>query len=1173
MLFKYKYLLFICIYLISFVKTQDTAVLSSSTSSFVTSSCNFTFNNNIYDLSPLTLTDGSSYKASYSFLKLDFIFNICGYTKDCNNKYSNRRYSQACSIFPLPTQVGDPSTETVVENSNGITISYTGSDYLCSRSNQLNFICDQNTSFKIIKVHAYRCKYIVNIHSKYACPTPIPLKPTQPPKPRPLPNPSQCFFLGNQSDNNTFYNLSRLILPNNNSYRTQIGYIDQGLYKTDTLFFSICGEITICQNYPQFSAIHYQSCLIKNQSSLPTGSPLLVNTYSTNRGITLVYQTDTVYQECKSNISLVLLCSSVEFKILQSSGPVNCGYQINILSKYACPITIDDHGASHSESLSSSSSTSSSEDPNSNCILSTVYNAYVYNLSPLILPNGGYYNASFKISSTDSFNLLFSVCGNQVDVCKHLNQLSGNSSSYQSCQVYNNQYAIQTGVPSQLSYITGSGSTSLTYSTSNGYQSINRQNKIIISCNSSTEFNIVSTNFQNATNTYQVNVDSKYGCPCAFRNPKSGATFDLSPLILPNNGAYNTTIGYMDHGNYIPFTVYFSVCGKASICNQYQSNGGDYQSCQVTQTNLAQMIAVPSNVDVKLYNDRIQLVYSSSPQCGSTCSKTTLQLICDENADFNMVSSFEFLSGQFQIDARTKYACPQGGDSSKEQSTSDYNSSSSADSTSEEIDARCFIEGPNNNHYDLTPLALPNGGSYSAAFTGYSDGDYTIYFSICGKARVCQDNFIQLSGNKTSYQSCQIYSGKYAVQTGDTSGLNLDPTLLTSNSITLTFASNNKYFGCERSQKVTLTCDPTTDFKITGTKTEPCIYTVFINSRYACPKSDLPSSEQSSSDFGPRPSIPQCIFNLTNNIYFDLSPLSKRNNGYYNVSFNPNNEGYTLLFTICGDISNICETLVQMTGNTTYQSCQVYAGLYSYQTGIPSLVTATTSPNTITLIYESNIQFSGCKRKNVLFFTCDKSVELKITSSSSPYPCVYQINFNSKFACPKQRSDSSLISDSLLLSTSGEHHHHHQVQTSCKFTDQKGTTFDLSPLMNDLSYRVLKVNSSFTLYYSICGTSVDICKDFIQMTGNASAYQSCLVYQNKYSYQTGIPTSGTYSISPDNNQVTLNFKSNISYAGCTRGFTLTFICDPSVVEETMLAQSESQCIYQIISRSKHSCPK
>ncbi|KAF2070830.1 hypothetical protein CYY_007854 [Polysphondylium violaceum] len=297
----------------------------SFSGNFVTASCSFTINDNVYDLSPLTLTDGSSYKTTFSFLKLDFLFNVCGSVPKCYNKFTSKTESQACTTFPVPIQVGSPSSQTASENSNGITLSYTSeSDFVCKRSNNLVFTCDNSTDFQVTSMSVDQCEYTVRVNSRFACP-------------KPKPNPNACVFKGN----NVTLDLSPLILPNNTSYNATFYPVNDYQYK---VYFAVCGQVDLCRQYKQQKEMGiYQSCqLLTNQYptlSVQTGIPTALNaTISQNRAI--LNYTSNAYP-ChdgfyRYNILDIQCDKSTNFAVVSTLESPRCVYRIDIKSKYAC---------------------------------------------------------------------------------------------------------------------------------------------------------------------------------------------------------------------------------------------------------------------------------------------------------------------------------------------------------------------------------------------------------------------------------------------------------------------------------------------------------------------------------------------------------------------------------------------------------------------------------------------------------------------------------------------------------------------------------------------------------------------------------------------------------------------------------------------------------------------
>jgi len=303
----------------------------SGISTSPTSKCNFLFNNNKYDLSPLTLKDGSSYKATFNVFKFDFLFNVCGESNYCQ-KYSLLKNVQSCTTFPFPLEVGNTQTESAVENSNGITLTYTSThhDLLCrTKTNELVFTCNNSTDFEITDMSISNlCKYTVHINSRFACP-----------QFRPSPNPSACIF-GNEEN---VIDLSPLIIPDNSSYVATFNPVNDASYN---VYFSVCGSpVNKCREYKQQKEMGlYQSCQILNQVpplSVQTGIPSALRTsISYNRAV--LNYTSNAYP-CASGFYryniLQLDCDpTTSFQVVSAYESQRCVYNIDIKSKYACSL-------------------------------------------------------------------------------------------------------------------------------------------------------------------------------------------------------------------------------------------------------------------------------------------------------------------------------------------------------------------------------------------------------------------------------------------------------------------------------------------------------------------------------------------------------------------------------------------------------------------------------------------------------------------------------------------------------------------------------------------------------------------------------------------------------------------------------------------------------------------
>jgi len=112
-------------------------------------------------------------------------------------------------------------------------------------------------------------------------------------------------------------------------------------------------------------------------------------------------------------------------------------------------------------------------------------------------------------------------------------------------------------------------------------------------------------------------------------------------------------------------------------------------------------------------------------------------------------------------------------------------------------------------------------------------------------------------------------------------------------------------------------------------------------------------------------------------------------------------------------------------------------------------------------------------------------------------------------------------------------------------------------------------NEKYNILFSICG-QVNICKELVQLTGNASEYQSCQAY-GIYVIQTGIPSLLSSTPSINDNGITLSYSSNISYSGCARTNQIVLTCDENTDFEITQTTTPASCVYSIHISSRFAC--
>ncbi|KAF2075415.1 hypothetical protein CYY_003294 [Polysphondylium violaceum] len=140
------------------------------------------------------------------------------------------------------------------------------------------------------------------------------------------------------------------------------------------------------------------------------------------------------------------------------------------------------------------------------------------------------------------------------------------------------------------------------------------------------------------------------------------------------------------------------------------------------------------------------------------------------------------------------------------------------------------------------------------------------------------------------------------------------------------------------------------------------------------------------------------------NYFYDLCPLALK--GTLRASFKTSDDAYDVLFAI-GNYAKECNKYMEKSGtrNLDYLACQWYSEKTIYKIGDPFNLSRTVNlnGNGILLQYDSDIYHLGCVRKTILSLICSPSTEFRVTKTSSPGTCLYQIDIESKYACRKRK--------------------------------------------------------------------------------------------------------------------------------------------------------------------------
>ncbi|KAF2070575.1 hypothetical protein CYY_008106 [Polysphondylium violaceum] len=149
--------------------------------------------------------------------------------------------------------------------------------------------------------------------------------------------------------------------------------------------------------------------------------------------------------------------------------------------------------------------TSAKTTPLESCTFDTEH--HQYNLAPL---GGLSFNASVG-EPGERFNIVFSVCGYNYRCLKY-KELSGSEKKYQSCQLYEDKYVYQSGLPDRYTVTDNGNGVDITYSSDTFYSACIRRNKLSFTCDMHNEFQITSTSTPVAC-LFEIKISSRHACP------------------------------------------------------------------------------------------------------------------------------------------------------------------------------------------------------------------------------------------------------------------------------------------------------------------------------------------------------------------------------------------------------------------------------------------------------------------------------------------------------------------------------------------------------------------------------------------------------------------------------------------------------------------------------------
>uniref|UniRef100_A0A8C9ZHK2 Insulin-like growth factor 2 receptor n=1 Tax=Sander lucioperca TaxID=283035 RepID=A0A8C9ZHK2_SANLU len=479
---------------------------------------------------------------------------------------------------------------------------------------------------------------------------------------------------------------------------------------------------------------------------------------------------------------------------------------------------------------------------------------------------------------------------------------------------------------------------------------------------------------------YEVEWVTEYACHrdyleshnCKLTSEQHDISIDLTPLTLSCDDGDDS------------YTYYLNVCGKITTdeCGQEPF----VSSCQVKKTGDAKKVAGKFQNQTLRYSDGdLTLIYPDGTRCSTGFQRMTIiNFECNKNAS-NSGHGTPVFAGEtdctYYFDWETAFAC-----------------------VKEKEDLLCRVRD-NHKHYDLSPLTrYPDvGGNWEVVDAKAPKPDSRFYLNVCHK--VLQTG--AAAGCPLNASICAVDKDHGPISLG--SFLSSPQRTKIGNDIRLVYTDGS--FCINKKTRIqtilTLKCKPG-DLEsapvLRSVSSDGCVYELEWYTAAACVLSKIEGDDCKVED-------PQAGFS------FDLSPLSKAEGGFYNLT----SDHYNYYINVCGTVK---------IGSCPKESgaCQVEKSSWnlgkansrlSYYDGL------------IQLTYSNGSKYNNKEhthRSTLISFLCDPEAGAGKPEFQVEDNYTYNFRWYTSYACP-ERPHECLVTDpdtleqydlsSLSRSTSG----------------------------------------------------------------------------------------------------------------------------------------------------------
>uniref|UniRef100_A0A8C2ZDD4 Insulin-like growth factor 2 receptor n=1 Tax=Cyclopterus lumpus TaxID=8103 RepID=A0A8C2ZDD4_CYCLU len=470
---------------------------------------------------------------------------------------------------------------------------------------------------------------------------------------------------------------------------------------------------------------------------------------------------------------------------------------------------------------------------------------------------------------------------------------------------------------------------------------------------------------------YEVEWVTEYAChrdyleshTCKMTSKQHDISIDLTPLTLKEG------VSMLETWNYV---YYLNVCGEipTNECGEYQF----VSSCQVKKSADVKKVAGRYQNQTLRYSDGdLTLIYPDGIRCSSGFLRMTIiNFECSKNAS-NGGRGNPVFTGEtdctYYFDWETAFAC-----------------------VKEKENLLCRVRD-DNKHYDLSPLTrYPGsdvGGNWEAVDAKSPKPDSRFYLNVCHK--VIQTG--AAADCPVNASICAVDKALGAISLG--SFLSSPQKTKIGNDIRLVYTDGS--FCINKKTRIqtilTLKCKPG-DLEsapvLRSVSADGCVYELEWYTAAACVLSKTQGDDCKVED-------PQAGFS------FDLSPLSKADGGFYNLT----SGNYDYYINVCGPVKAA--------------SCPEKAGTCQVEKSSWSLGEANSRlsyyDGLIQLTYSNGSQYNNkqhTRRSSLISFLCDPEAGVGKPEFQVEDNYTYNFRWYTSYACP-ERPHECLVTDPTTL--------------------------------------------------------------------------------------------------------------------------------------------------------------